>query len=173
MKKTLYVLAIILLTSLLVYLYQKFKPTEYVNYKGQTFYFRDDIKEASKVEIYPDEKTVHDLFWNTNFTNITIIFKPLEKGSSYYMLESFELTYKLSTIYALNGISREFEGLSVDNYDEIINSDNELKIILVHPKLTDKTLVEAKDNLIFIYAKDYRDFDLATIKTILVAIGIN
>jgi hypothetical protein len=169
MKKIVYVLMIVLLVFLLVYLYQEFKPVKHVNYKGQTLYFRDDIKEASKVEVYPNEQTVYNLFWDNSIENINIIFKPLEKGSGYYMLESFELTYKLTTIYALNGMKKEFDALYVESYGNITSSDNVLKIVLVHPQLTNKTLVEAKDNIIFIHAKDYRDFDLATIKTILIA----
>jgi len=164
---------IVSLIFLLVYLYFLFRPVVSINYKNQTFTFRDDIKAANRIRVYPDEKTVHDMFWNPNLENVTIIFKPLEKGSGYYLLESFELTYKLSAMYLLNGMKKNFDALSVDSYDNIESSENVLKIVLVHPQLTDKTLVEGEDNVIFIHAKDYRDFDLATIKTILVAMGID
>jgi len=172
MKKIFYVLIIILLIFLLVYLYSYFKPVTSINYKGRTFSFRDDIKAANKIKVHPDEKTIHDMFWNPNLENITIIFKPLEKGSGYYMLESFELTYKLSAMYLLNGMKKNFDALQVNTYENINGSENVLKIVLVHPQLTNKTSVEGRNNLIFIHAKDYRDFDLATIKTILVAMGI-
>ncbi len=173
MKKIFYVLIIVLLIFLLVYLYSYFKPVTSIIYKGQIFTFRDDIKAANRIKVYPDEKTIHDMFWNPNLENITIIFKPLEKGSGYYMIESFELTYKLSAMYMLNGMKKNFNALQMSNYENITGSENVLKIVLVHPQLTNKTSVEGRDNVILIHAKDYRDFDLATIKTILVAMGID
>ena len=172
MKKIFYILMIVSLIFFLVYLYLYFRPVNSINYKGQIFTFRDDIKAANKIKVYPDEETIHDMFWNPNLENITIIFKPLEKGSGYYMVESFELTYKLSAMYILNGMKKNFNALPMDTYENINSSKNVLKIVLVHPQLTNKTSVEKKDNVIFIHGKDYRDFDLATIKTILIAMWI-
>jgi len=143
-----------------------------IKYLGRNFYFRDDIKDAKKIDVYPDEKTVHDMFWDNNITNITILFKPLDKGNQYYSIEAFELTYKLSIMYMLNSQKKNFNADSVNSYDNIQSSEDVLKIALVPPLFTNNTYVEGKNNIIYIYAKDYRDFDLVTIKTILVAMGI-
>jgi hypothetical protein len=143
-----------------------------VTYQGREFFFRDDINDAKRILVYPDEKTVHDMFWNNNITNITILFKPLPKGNQYYSVENFELTYKLLIMYRLNGYEKVFNAEEINSYDNIQTSDNILKIALVAPAFTNQTYVEGENNVIYIYAKDYRDFDLATIKTILVAMNI-
>jgi len=171
MKKIYYVLILIFLISTLIYLYTVFKPVTMINYLGREFYFRDDIRDAKKVIVYPDEKTVHDMFWDKNIKNITIIFKPLDKGNQYYSLQAFELTYKLSIMYMMDDQKKNFNADYVDSYEDIQSSEDVLKIALIPPSLTNRTYVEGKNNIIYVYAKDYRDFDLATIKTILVAMG--
>jgi len=143
-----------------------------VTYLGKEFYFRDDINDAKKIPVYPDENTVHDMFWNTNVTNITVLFKPLQSGNQYYAVENFELTYKLLIMYWMNDYNKHFSAEPIDSYDNIQTSYNVLKIALVAPAFTNQTYVEGKNNVIYINAKDYRDLDLATIKTILVAMDI-
>jgi len=143
-----------------------------ITYKEREFFFRDNINDAKRIPVYPDEKTVYDMFWNTNNTNITILFKPLPKGNQYYSVENFELTYKLLIIYRMNGYEKAFSAEEINSYDNIQTSNNVLKIALVAPAFTNQTYIEGKNNVIYIYAKDYRDFDLATIKTILVAMNI-
>ena len=143
-----------------------------ITYKEREFFFRDNINDAKRIPVYPDEKTVYDMFWNTNNTNITILFKPLPKGNQYYSVENFELTYKLLIIYRMNGYEKAFSAEEINSYDNIQTSNNVLKIALVAPTFTNQTYIEGKNNVIYINAKDYRDFDLATIKTILVAMDI-
>jgi len=143
-----------------------------ITYKGREFFFRDDINDAKRVPVYPDEKTVHDMFWDNSITNITILFKPLPTGNQYYSVENFELTYKLLIMYKMNGYEKYFSAEEINSYDNIQTSNNVLKIALVAPTFTNQTYIEGKNNVIYINAKDYRDFDLATIKTILVAMDI-
>jgi len=173
MRKIYLFFVLIFLIGLLIYLYYLFRPVTMVTYQGRPFYFRDDVKEAKRIPVYPDEKTVYEMFWDPNFTNVTILFKPLPKGNQYYSVESFELTYKLSIIYAMNGYKKQFTAEEINSYDNIRTHDNILKIALIAPAYTNQTHVEGKDNVIYIHAKDYRDMDLATIKTILVAMNIN
>lgn len=172
LKKFLWIVSIIALISILVFLYVKFRPIKTVHYNDVAFTFRDDTKKASKVKVYPDEKTLHDLFWDMDIENVTILFKPVDEKMGYYTIESFELTYKLSLMYMLNGMRKEFNAKSIDSYETIRDSPLVLQIALVHPELTDKTYVETKGHIVYIHAKDYKDFDLATIKTILVAMNI-
>ena len=171
-KKLLYVLLAFFMILVSLYLYFHFRPVDTIYYKGRKFVFRDNIKMARGVPVYPDEKSLHELFWDPNITGITIIFKPLEKEMGYYAVESFELTYKLSLMYMMNGMNKKFSSLPVNSYENVTSSEGTLKIILVHPRLTNVTLVERRGNIVYIHGKNPRDFDLATIKTVLVAMGI-
>jgi len=173
MRKIYLVFILFFLVALLIYLYYFFRPVTMITYRGKDFFFRDDINDAKIIPVYPDTKSVHDMFWNSNVTNITILFKPLPKGNQYYSVENFELTYKLYLIYRLNGYEKIFSSEEINSYDNIQSSDKVLKIVLVAPAYTNQTYVEGKNNVIYIHAKDYRDFDLATIKTILLAMDIN
>ena len=149
------------------------KPKDQIEYMNQTFKFRDDVRLAEKVRVIPDEKTVHDLFWADNLKRIIIVFKPIQSQTGYYAVEAFELSNKLGLMYLLNGKRIDFKGENVTSYENLTSTPDNLKIVLVHPLLTNKTLIEAKDNLIFVYGKNERDFDLATIKLILVAMKIS
>jgi hypothetical protein len=173
MKSIFYILIIFLIVLSIILLSIYLRPVEMIRYSGRYFFFRDDIRAAKGIEVHPDEKTIHDLFWNPDVKNITILFNPNVTESGYYYLETFELTYKLHSMYVLNGMKKSFEAVDVNTYDNITSSTDVLKIVLIHPQLADKTLVERQNNIIFIHAKNYRDFDLATIKTILVAMGID
>ena len=172
MRKIYLVFILFFLIGLLIYLFYLFRPVTMVTYQGRDFFFRDDINNAKKISVYPDEKTVYDMFWNNNITNITILFKPLPTGNQYYSVENFELTYKLLIMYRMNGYEKTFSAEEINSYDNIQTSDNVLKIALVAPAFTNQTYIEGKNNVIYINAKDYRDFDLATIKTIFVAMDI-
>lgn len=172
MRKIYYVFILIFLIGSLIFLYYLFRPVTMVTYLGRKFYFRDDINDAKRIPVYPNEKTVYDMFWNTDVTNITVLFKPLPRGNQYYSVENFELTYKLLIMYRMNGYDKNFTARSIDSYDDIQTSDNVLKIALVAPAFTNQTYVEGKNNIIYIHAKDYRDLDLSTIRTILVAMNI-
>ena len=172
MKSVYYLLIIVLILVGFISLYIYLRPVKSVYYSGKQFFFRDSVRAARGIEVYPDEKTLHDIFWNPGIKNITILFNSQVTESGYYYVETFELTYKLHSMYMLNRIRKNFNAVDVNTYEDIISSPDLLKIVLVHPQLTDKTLVEGRDNVIFIHAKNYRDFDLATIKTILIAMGV-
>jgi len=170
--KRITILIISLILLVLIVYKLSYKPITKINYFGRIFEFRDDIKLAKKVRATPDEKAIHNLFWNESLKRITIVFKPIESQTGYYAVEAFELSNKLSLMYLLNGRKIGFESENVTSYENITSNQNELKIILIHPLLTNKTLIEAKDNLVFVFARNERDFDLATIKLILIAMGV-
>lgn len=184
LKLILFVIIVVVLFSLLPFIYKQLKPVKSINYHNQVYVFRDDVRKANKVPVYPNEDFVHDLFWNRRIKNITIMFKPMDsKTNARYGLEAFELTYKLSQMYASTPITkviiynktqymffkRNFTAQPIDDYEDITREDDVLKIILVPPQLSDGTYVRGGGNKIFIYGKDFRGLDLATIKTILVA----
>jgi len=188
LKRILLIIIIIVLLFLLLYLYKQFKPVLSVEYNNHFYVFRDDVKEAKRVPVYPNEDWVYDLLWNHKLKTITIMFKPMEdqKTNARYSLEAFELTYKLSQVYASTPVTKviihnktqyvyfekNFSAQPIDDYEDIPREEDVLKIILVPPQLSDGTYVRGGGNRIFIYGKDFRGLDLATIKTILVAMKI-
>jgi len=93
------------------------------------------------------------------------------KQSSYYSVEAYELTNKLYWLYILDGIEMDFSAEPIESYDNIEKSTDELKIVLIHPDLTNETYIKADDNIIYIAGKDLKDFDLAVIKTIFIAMN--
>jgi len=107
------------------------------------------------------------------------------RTNGYYQVEAFELTYKLTIMYKTIPytmarrdsqlqpvfLGKNFNAQPIESYENITREDNVLKIILVPPGIANDTYVRAGGNRIFIYGKNFRDFDLATIKTILVAMG--
>jgi len=183
-KRIILILIIIFLIFIVYNLYNFFKPLKLIYHKGIKYEFRDDVKEADKIPVYPNEEWLHDLFWDSKIENISILFKPIDpRTNGYYSVEVFELTYKLTMMYktipyfiARTGSqvqpvfsSKNFNAQPIENYEDITRENNVLKIILVPPGIADDTYVRAGGNKVFIYGKDFRGFDLATIKTILVA----
>ncbi|MCD6226726.1 MAG: hypothetical protein J7J93_02950, partial [Candidatus Aenigmarchaeota archaeon] len=63
-----------------------------------------------------------------------------------------------------------FTAEPIESYDNI-EPANELKIVLIHPDLTNETYIKAKENIIYIAGKNLKDFDLAVIETILIAMN--
>jgi len=184
LKRIVLILIIIFLIFLAYNLYNYFKPVKVIYHKGIKYEFRDDVKEAYKISVYPDEEILHKLFWNVDISNISILFKPLDPRTiGYYQVEAFELTYKLTLMYKTIPytiaridsqaqpvfMSRNFNAQPIETYENITRENDVLKIILVPPEIANETYVRAGGNKVFIYGKDFRDFDLATIKTILVA----
>lgn len=172
--RQLFILTIFVILIFTCYkLYLFLRPVKVVYYKNTLYEFRDNIKAADKVSVYPDEDTIHNLFWDTKIKNTSIVFKPMDpRTNGYYSVEAFELTYKLSSIYNLENFKRNFNAQQIESYEDITSEETVLKIILVPPSLSEKTYVKAEDNKIYIYGEDFRGLDLATIKTILVAMGI-
>lgn len=174
-QKRIIILSIILVGLILAfgvyYFLKSVKPSNEIEYMGRIFKFRDDVRLAEKIKVIPDEKTIHDLFWSNNLKKITIVFKPVQSQTGYYAVEAFELSNKLELMYLLNGKRIDFKGENVTSYENLTSTPDNLKIVLVHPLLTNKTLIESKNNLVFIYGKDEKDFDLVTIKLILTAMG--
>lgn len=173
-RNFLYAFIGISLALVLIAYYVYLRPIKTIHYRGRPFVFREDVKDAKDVEVHPNETVIHDLFWDPEITDVIIYFKPLEgtnDGHGYYATESFELTYKLSLLYSLENLYRDFNATTINSYDDIPFSPTTLSIALVHPDLTEKTSVEADGNKLFIHGDDQRNFDLATMRAILIAMG--
>ena len=159
------------------------KPIESWNYHGQIVAFRDDLREADKVPIYPgaDEvflDTIHPLV-----KNVTIAFKDAgEEENSYYVVEVIEITLKMTLAYrrmlgGYPGLSEEdmpkFNATPVEEYANLPGKIQNPIIALVHPKYANETAVRNEGHVTYISGKTYRDFDLATIKFLMTVLDID
>ncbi len=152
------------------------KPVKYIKYKNIVFSFRDDVKAAEKISVYPNEKIIGQMFWDYKIQNITFLFKPDDRYNKYYQLQVFELTYKLKQMYMTLRpliIDKQFSAQEIDNFENITREEGVLKIVFVPPEYSNQTIVKASGNKIYIYWKNNRDLDLAVIKTILSALKYN
>ncbi|MCX8178646.1 MAG: hypothetical protein N3D75_02345, partial [Candidatus Aenigmarchaeota archaeon] len=61
------------------------KPVHSVKYKGFPFNFRDDVKAAEKIKVYPNEKMLGNMFWDYKIQNISILFKPEQQYIGLYL----------------------------------------------------------------------------------------
>ena len=112
---------IILVIIVSIKLYQYLKPVKTIYYRGFPFSFRDDIKKALKIPVYPNQESIHDLFWNRKNKNVTILFKPSDsKTNALYRIESFELAYKLALVDKMNPSpfrpKKSFNAEPIDSY---------------------------------------------------------
>jgi len=152
------------------------RPVKYVKYKNIVFAFRDDVKKAEKIPVYPNEKVLGQQFWDYKIQNITFLFKPDESYNKYYQLQVFELTFKLKQMYMTLRpliIEKGFSAQPIDNLENITREEGVLKIIFVPPEHSNETIVKVSSNRIYIYWKDPRDLDLAVMKVMLSAMKYN
>ncbi|MCS7135010.1 MAG: hypothetical protein NZ893_01045 [Candidatus Aenigmarchaeota archaeon] len=168
------VLSLLILT--LIQIIIALKPVRHVKYKNIVFEFRDDVKKAEKIKVYPNEKILGKQFWDYKIQNITLMFKPDDNYNKYYQLAAFELTYKLKKMYmSLRPliIEKNFEAREIENFDNITREEGVLKIIFVPPQQSNETIIKVSSNRIYLHWETPRDLDLATIKIILSALKYN
>ncbi len=172
-KPILITIIIIVLLSGFLYLTIKNKPITQVKHHRSIFTFRDNVRDAEKIKVVPDESQLNKAFWNYRMTNITYYYAPLDaRTNGYYKVEIFELTNKLTQMYNTRRpiiIVKNFDAEQITSFENITREDEVLKIIFVPPGLANETYIRVGGNRVWIYAKNYRDFDLAVIKTILTA----
>jgi hypothetical protein len=85
-----------------------------------------------------------------------------------------EIITKLVVAYHLKGWSRpEFDAVPVESYAGLSGTSANPLIALVHPVYANRTLVEVKNEVIFIEGKDYKGFDLATVRFLMAVLGID
>jgi hypothetical protein len=87
---------------------------------------------------------------------------------------------KLAIAYKLRfGYIPNFNVVNVTSYENLTATSNNSKIALIHPIYSNVTLVRLEDNVIYIQGKSatsekeqLRNFDLAVVKFLMVALGI-
>jgi len=181
-KKNVSVLLIVVLLAFFAYiLYNYLQPIIEINYGNVILGFREDLREAEKVPITPDEIAFNREFINSLVENVTIVFKPTnDETESFYSIEAFEIVNKLYYGYRRINHIPNFQTRNVTSYEGVFGGIKNPVIILVHPKYGNETSVKLDFHTAIISAKNddnpnvaLKNFDLATERFIIAALGIN
>lgn len=170
-----------------------FSPVFAADFEGQTVQFRANLREAQAVEVLPDEGTLTDqivkpprvfgpggqVILRQPLVGAVIAFKAdgvQQSTLGWYSVEVTEIIKKLTLLYkGKHNVDIRFNVTEVKEYGRL-NGTNTVPVIeLVHPELADGTFVSAdrRRNVITISGGDsLKDFDLATVKFMMVALGI-
>ncbi len=165
-------LLVIVLLATGVVIYQFFVPKSITTYDyyGIPMKFRMDLKQAGNIPVYPDDLEIYNIIWNENNENITIQFVN-SSDNSLLVVEAFEITFKLKLVFNLLNFNINITAKETDSYN-ISTDENHPVIALIPPSLANKTVVEVKNNVIFIEGKTKDEFDLATIKFLMSALDM-
>lgn len=152
--------------------YKPYQPLLYANISGQILKFRDDLREADKILVIPNESTIRKELFNENVNNITIVFKPnTTKENAYYEVEVIEIVRILAQTYKIKITSQNV--IPVDTYENLNATAQNPVIALISPAYANGTDVRLEDHAVFIEGKDFKSFDLATIKFLMSALEIS
>ncbi|MEK6909979.1 MAG: hypothetical protein AABW61_02790 [Candidatus Aenigmatarchaeota archaeon] len=178
-KQLPYLIIFIILVGVGGVLYYQNLPKEMIRYNfyGTELEFRDDLRSAQNITVYPNEESILNKVWNPEITKINIAYVLTPEASdenSMIALNAFEIRYKLDIAYRNPNFNwaNEFTSTELSSYDNITQTDDTLTIALVRPSLSDSTGVELDGNVAYIKGKTPKEFDLATIKFIMSALNI-
>ncbi len=164
---------IFLIAFFAIYAYSYFAPIKSFFIDGQKLNFRENLKEAKNVFVFPNEDEIFNSLFSAAVKNITFVFVDAgEKENPFYILQEVEIINKLTFAYSRLNRKVNFNAMEVKSYDNLKGSVFNPVIALVHPKYANDTYVMYRDYVIYISGKSYRDFDLATIKFLMIALGI-
>ncbi len=173
-RNRLIAVAVFILAFAAIFAYENLvpKPVYSIAIDGNQINFREDLRAAARVKAVPSEEVIYAELMGSSLKNITIAFKPVSDAeNAYYSLEGFLLP-KLSRAYTSREPPQFSEPMILDSYEGLKGTPDNLIIAMVHPVYSDETVVVLEDHVIYIKAKDYRDFDLATEKLFVVAFGL-
>jgi hypothetical protein len=161
------------------------KPVTSWDYNGNLLTFRSDLREAAKVKAYPDEATISNVFASIAVRNITIVYAENISDVGYVTVEAAELSYKLTLAYLEAGYQRynmstdfipvgyiAISAGAVKSYENLKGTAANPIIALVPPSMSDETSVSTTDHVIYVKGKTQKDFDLATIKLLMIVLDI-
>lgn len=154
----------------------KTKPSYSVKTPDGTVYsFRENVKTASKIHVYPDEKTLRETFLNSNLTDITFVFIPSDsKTNGYYTVWAVEFGYKLTQFYNsigyVNG-EANIAAQAVDSLENVSSESMNLKLVVVPFNQATENKVMVDQNRIYLYGRTPKEMDYVVIKTILTVLG--
>jgi len=152
--------------------YQSKRPLTEINYFGVPMKFREDIRLARNVTVYPNETYIKSIFRNKNIERITIGILNYTNETNVIGVEAVEITFKLSTFYSLVPMKVAIKGKEIGSIYEIEGNETNPLIIIIPPSIANETSVKAEDYTVFISGKSLKELDLATIKFMVIALGI-
>ena len=158
----------IFLTFLFIY-NSFFKPIYITEIDGIKIRFRANLREANK--IFSEKEKIENLIWNEKLKNITIVFVNSTQNGL-VQVQAFEIAFKLALAYQLKNKNVEIKGKEVFSYSKLKGSEENILIALIPPIFANQTKVWVKDYVIFVEAKNPKEFDLATIKFLIDALKI-
>jgi len=172
--------AIIAIASTILYVslpylqnwYQSSKPLTEINYFGMPMKFREDIRLARDIAVYPNETYIKSIFRNKGIERVTIGILNYTNETNVIGVESVEITFKLSTFYSLVPMKVAIKGKEIGSLYEIEGNATNPLIIIIPPSIANETSVKAENYTVFISGKSLKELDLATIKFITVVLGI-
>lgn len=168
---------LVLLISTGIYVYFQIpQPIKYYEYKGVPIFFRQDLREAAKIEVRPFENGPRLTLLNPLVTNITFVFIPASEGQNgIYLVEEVEIIQKLTVAFAKDGIPLPgFKAVNVTSYENLSGKIQNPIIALVHPEYSNETVVQATtDHVVYIKGKTFKEFDLATVRFLMSIFSIN
>ncbi len=176
-KNVLFVIVLVCLIALIAVYYAikpvQLQPVYSVQVGEETVVFRADVNKAFQVPVYPDEQSLYRELMNPLVKNITIAFKPADETENpYYSLQILELIPKLAYAYSRLKYDPTFgrEPLIIDSYENLPGKIQNPIIALVHPVYSNETAIRVDGHVVYLKAKTHEDFDLVTVKLLLVAL---
>ncbi len=173
------VVLVVIVSSFFYYEFFVPKPINTWNYKGLVLTFRADLREANKVPVYPGETQVYLDTMHPLVKNVTIAYKDAGEYG-YYAIEAFEITYKMKLAYmslvgSEEGSTFEVPTFNVETVEQYAHLPGKIQnpiIALVHPIYANETAVRNEGHVTYISGKTYEELDLATIKFLMIVLGI-
>jgi hypothetical protein len=152
--------------------YQSTQPITEINYFGVPMKFREDIRLAKNIEVYPNETYLKSIFRSIEIKGITIGILNFTNETNIIGVEAVEITFKLSSFYSLASLPVAIKGKEIGSLYEISGNSTNPVIIIIPPVIANETFVRVENYTVFISGKTLKDLDLATIKFIAVVLGI-
>lgn len=187
------VVAVIVAGSIFAYMYyqKNLAPVIFADFEGVDLPFRVDLRQAQKIEVTPNEETLRLMIdkppvvrtpdgvtsFRQTLRNVTIVFKTVPTDNNgWYSVQTTEIIKKMTLLYkGKYGVDLKFEVREVESYDGLRGSNRAPVIALIHPHIANGTYVEADKvgDVIKIHGGDtLKDFDLATVKFMMVALNV-
>ncbi len=160
-----------------VYYFTELQPITRYDFYGAELVFRDDLRLAQKIQVYPDENAILNKVWDPDITKISIAYVNSSESSldnGLVAVNAFEIRYKLDVAYRNPNFNwfNEFEQIQLESLDNVTQADGTLVIVLVPPTLADTTEVRMIDNVVYVKGTTREDFDRATIKFLMASLNI-
>ncbi|MEM0333596.1 MAG: hypothetical protein QXX30_04035 [Candidatus Aenigmatarchaeota archaeon] len=152
--------------------YKYSQPVKKIVYFNVPMEFREDLRLAKNIGVYPNEEIIREIFWNQELNRITIAVLNTTNETHYIGVEAYEITFKLTSFYTLNGLSVEIKGKEVSDILELKGNYTNPVIYIIPPVIANEALVRIENYTVFISGKSLKELDLATIRFIITVLGI-